>query len=314
LWNWVVILSEAKDDKIGAQDDILNGVGIRVGFHPIRVGRPVRYDSATSGHGLALCCPHSNPMKLEQLSFLALISCAGLATHTNAQVTVDLGSAESYGVLAGTSATDTGSSIVTGDLGVSPGATATGFGGLVTGAINLDNAAAIQAKSDLALAYTQAAEETPTSSAGTLTYNDQTLAPGVYKASSTMDVSGTVTLNGGANSVFVFQAGTTLTAELGTDIVLTGGVKAQNVFWQVGTSATLLGDASTFEGTILADTSITVDSGSTVIGDLLAKGGAVTLDGSAVTAIPEPASTSLWLAALAGLALIAAKFRRELVA
>jgi len=261
-------------------------------------------------------------MKLEPLSLAALISisCAGFAAHANAQVAVDLGSAESYGILAGTSATDTGASIVSGNLGVSPGATATGFAtgtgnpALVTGAINLDNTPATQAESDLALAYTQAAGESATSSAGTFAFSNQTLAPGVYNATSTMDVAGTLTLNGGASSVFVFQAGSTLTAESGSDIVLTGGAQAQNVFWQVGSSATLLGASSTFEGTILADTSITVDDGTTVVGDLLAKNGTVTLNDSNVTAIPEPAGTSLWLAALAGMTLVAGKFRRKRVA
>jgi hypothetical protein len=122
-----------------------------------------------------------------------------------------------------------------------------------------------------------------------------------------------VTLDGEneASPVFVFQAGSTLGADTGSDVLLINGAQASDVFWQVGSSATLQGGASTFEGTILADTSITVDSGAVVVGGLLARTGTVTLTDSVQSAIPEPAGTSLWLSVFAGLVLCVGRFRRQ---
>jgi hypothetical protein len=258
-------------------------------------------------------------MKIEHTLLMALATLAGSASPASAQTLVDLGSAATYSILAGASVVNTGPSLINGDVGVSPGGMVTGFesvdGGLgvVNGTINIDNAAAAQAQSDLTLAYTQAAAESPTDSAGTFAFSDTTLTPGVYSAGTTMSVAGTLTLNGEneTNPVFIFQAGSTLGAAAGSDIVLTNGAQAGDVFWQVGSSATLLGGSSTFEGTILALTSITVDSGSYVDGGLLARTGTVTLVDSVPSAIPEPADAALWLAAVAGLFLCIGRFRRQ---
>jgi hypothetical protein len=259
-------------------------------------------------------------LKIEHVIFAGAAVFVGLRLSTYAQSTVFLGSAETYGVLAGTSVTNTGSSVVDGNLGVSPGATVTGFSavdggpGAVVGTINIDNAAAGQAQTDLALAYTQAADMTPTTSSPTLSLSDTTLTPGFYTAGSTVSVSGTVTLDGEgeANPVFIFQAGSTLGVASDSDIVLINGANADDVFWQVGSSATLLGGGTSFAGTVLAATSISVDSGVTVDGNLLAKAGTVTLIDDNIAAIPEPASSASWLAGSAVLPLLVWRFRRRL--
>jgi hypothetical protein len=117
----------------------------------------------------------------------------------------------------------------------------------------------------------------------------QTLAPGLYKSTSSLEISsGDLTLDaqGDANAVFIFQMASTLTTTVGRQVILSGGAKAANVFWQVGSSATL-GTGSVFKGIILASASITVTTGAAVEGRLLAQTGAVTLD-SNIIAIPAP--------------------------
>jgi hypothetical protein len=133
-------------------------------------------------------------------------------------------------------------------------------------------------------AYTTAAGETPFTTVAAGTLGGMTLVPGVYQSASALSLTGTVTLDGGgdADAVFIFQAGSTLTTAGASSVVLTGGTQACNVFWQVGSSATL-GTTTTFNGTILAQTSVTLDTGATVTGRLQAQTGAVTLDGNTVT-------------------------------
>ena len=204
--------------------------------------------------------------------------------------------------------TSTGATVVNGDLGLTPGTSITGFAavppgglGIVNGEINLDNSAASQAATDLSSAYSAAAALTPTVP-GTMTLNDIILTPGVYNSSSTLMVSGTITLDGEGetNPTFVFQVGSALTFAVGTQIVLIDGASASDVFWQVGTAATL--DASTvFAGSLLASTTIDVGLDSTVDGGLLAMTGAVTLNDDLITAVPEPADIGLIVAGCAGL-------------
>ncbi|MEV0597655.1 ice-binding family protein [Nonomuraea cavernae] len=166
---------------------------------------------------------------------------------------VDLGTARSFSVLAGARVTNTGPSIIGADLGVSPGTAITGFPpGIVLGAQHSADAVALQAKSDLTLAYNDAAGRTPaTSVAGDLV--GQTLPHGIYASTSTLGLTGTLTLDGEGdpNAVFIFQIASTLITGSGSDINLINGAQACNVFWQVGSSATL-GTNSTFVGNILA--------------------------------------------------------------
>jgi len=213
-------------------------------------------------------------------------------------VPVGLGTAASFAVLAGTTVTNTGPSTVSGDLGVSPGTAVTGFppGTVSDGTIHSADGVAGDAQSDLTTAYNDAAGRSPTASVPGFIGAGQTLAPGVYKASSSLDVGGSLTLDGGGdpNAVFIFQAPSTLITDSASSVILTNGAQACNVFWQVGSSATL-GTNSAFTGSILALTSISVDTGDTIAGRALARNGAVTLDDDTITsptcATPPPTPT-----------------------
>jgi cell division septation protein DedD len=211
---------------------------------------------------------------------------------------VGLGTAGSFAVLAGTTVTNTGPSSISGDLGVSPGTAVTGFppGTVSNGTIHSADGVAAGAQSDLTTAYNDAAGRSPTASVPGFIGAGQTLAPGVYKASSSLDVGGSLTLDAGGdpNAVFIFQAPSTLITDSASSIVLTGDAQACNVFWQVGSSATL-GTGSDFAGSILALTSISVNTGDTIAGRALARNGAVTLDDDTITAsacaTPPPTPT-----------------------
>jgi hypothetical protein len=205
---------------------------------------------------------------------------------------VNLRSAAGFAVLAGSTVTSSGFSIVNdGDVGVSAGTAVDGFPPAVinNGAIHSADTAAAQAQLDLTTAYNDAAGRTvrPVSVAGNL--GGQTLIPGLYKSTSSLEISsGDLTLDarGNAHAVFIFQIASTLTTTSDRKILLTGNARAANVFWQVGTSATL-GTLSVFKGTILADQSITLTSGATLEGRALARIGGVTLGESTVT-VPAP--------------------------
>lgn len=200
--------------------------------------------------------------------------------------TVTLGSTSGFVILAGSTVTNTGATAVTGDLGVSPGTAVTGFPpGTVSGTIHAGDAAAATAQTDLTTAYNDAAGRSTgaVSVSGDLT--GLTLAPGLYKSTSSLAVSGTLTFNalGNSDAIFIIQMASTLTTGSGSQIVLAGGAKASNIIWQVGSSATL-GTNSVFKGTIMADQSITLNTGARLDGRALARVGAVTLDTNAVAA------------------------------
>jgi hypothetical protein len=211
---------------------------------------------------------------------------------------VGLGTAGSFAVLAGTTVTNTGPSTISGDLGVSPGTAVTGFppGIVSNGTIHSADGVASGAQSDLTTGYNDAAGRSPTANVPAFIGAGQTLAPGVYKASSSLDVGGSLTLDAGGdpNAVFIFQAPSTLITDSASSVILTNGAQACNVFWQVGSSATL-GTNSAFSGSILALTSISVNTGDTVDGRALARNGAVTLDDDTITsptcATPPPTPT-----------------------
>ncbi|MFE9067921.1 ice-binding family protein [Streptomyces violaceusniger] len=189
-----------------------------------------------------------------------------------------------FAVLAGQTVTNTGPSVVNGDLGVSPGTAVTGFPpGLVNGTIHSADAAALQAQNDLTVAYDNAAGRTPDASiSGDL--GGLTLAPGVYNAASSIGLTGTLTLDAGGNvnAVWVFQVGSTLTTASTNSVLLINGAAPRNVYWQIGSSATL-GTNTTFVGRILALTSITITTGTTIDGQALARNGSVTMDNNTIT-------------------------------
>lgn len=202
-----------------------------------------------------------------------------------AAASINLGTAAPYSVLAGTTVTNTGPSTLQGSVGVSPGSAITGFPpGNAFGATHIADAPAGQAQADVTTAYNDAAGRPLTATvAGDLV--GLTLTEGVYKSTSSLAATGALTLDGQGNygSVFIFQIATTLMTGSASSIILTNGAQACNVFWQVGSSATL-GTASRFKGTILALTSITLTTGATVEGRALARNGAVTLDSNVFTA------------------------------
>ena len=202
------------------------------------------------------------------------------------QLPIALASAGSFGALAGSTITNTGLTLVVGDIGVSPGTAITGFlPGVVVGAKHAGDPASAQGIADLTIAYNDAAGRVlcPVTVAGNL--GGQTLAPGLYKSTSSVAVSsGDLTLDaqGDPSGVFIFQTASTLTVTSGRKVILAGGAQAKNVFWQVGTSATL-GSTSVFVGTIMADQAITLETGATLDGRALARIAGVTLDSNAVT-------------------------------
>jgi subtilisin family serine protease len=227
----------------------------------------------------------------------ALMLTANVLRQAPAPSPVTLGTAADYAVLAGSTVTSTGPTTVGGDLGLSPGTSVTGFGpGLMnSGVQDVANSAALRAKSDLTTAYNAAATLAPATPVVASTLGGLTLTPGVYSGGA-LDLTGTVTLDaqGNPNAVFVFQAASTLITASASQVKLVNGASPCNVYWQVGSSATL-GTTTSFAGTILALTSITLNTGATVDGRMLARNGAVTMDSNTIKApdCASPPSTSL---------------------
>lgn len=238
---------------------------------------------------MKLCTLHLPPRRHiwflgAPIALSLVLGVAAASPAEAAQAPIGLGTASTFAVLAGTTVTNTGSSTISGDVGVSPGTAVTGFSSVAqsNGTVDAGNPAAAQAQSDLTTAYGDAASAGPsTSEPADLT--GLTLSPGVY-AGGAIGLSGTVTLNGNDNpdAVFIFQAASTLITGPSSKVVLTNGAQACNVFWQVTSSATL-GTASVFDGTIMALTSITADTGASVAGRLLARNGGVTLQANTIT-------------------------------
>ena len=209
-----------------------------------------------------------------------------------AQAPVGLGTAASFAILAGQTITNTGPSVISGDIGLSPGSAVTGFppGTVNNGTMHVADAVALQAQADVTTAYNDAAGRSPTATV-TADLGGQTLLPGVYTGA-TLGLTGTLTLDaqGDPNAVFVFQTASTLiTASTSTVAMINGGSPC-NVFWQVTSSATLATN-SVFVGTVLALTSITAATGAVVTGRLLARNGEVTLDTNTINGASCTAGT-----------------------
>jgi hypothetical protein len=197
---------------------------------------------------------------------------------------VPLGTASTYGVLAGSTITSAGLTVIDGDLGISPGTAYTGFPpGVVNGSIHAGDPVAAQAEADLAIAYNNAvARKNPTALPADI--GGMTITPGLYNAPVSLGISGTVTLDGKdkPDGVFIFQIPSTLTTAVNSAVVLTNKANACNIYWQVGSSATL-NTASSFSGTIMAQASVSLGTYSTVNGRILAETGAITLLDNAIT-------------------------------
>lgn len=232
-------------------------------------------------------------MLVTGIAFITLAA-FGSQSAVAATAVVNLGTSSTYAVLAGSAITNTGPTTIHGDIGISPGSAVTGFppGMQPSGTTHVADGAALLAKTDLGTASVDAAGRTPfVTVSGDL--GGTTLVAGVYHSTSSIGLTGAVTLNGAgdASSVFIFQAGSTLTTASSSSVVLENGAQACNVFWQVGSSATL-GTTTNFAGTIIATTSITLDTGATVNGRALALGGAVTMDANTITVPTCNASSS----------------------
>jgi hypothetical protein len=231
---------------------------------------------------LSTSLPRSLPARARTVGLAAIVSVLALAllagTALAAQPPVGLGTADSYAVLAGQTVTNTGPSTINGDLGVTPGAAITGFPpGTVNGTVHAADAVALQAQSDLTTAYNDAAGRTPPA-AVPADLGGLTLTGGVYKSASALQLTGALTLDaqGDPNTVFIFQAASTLITASASRVNLINGAQPCNVFWQVGSSATL-GTSSVFVGNIMALTSISMNNAVTVQGRALARNGSVTL-------------------------------------
>jgi hypothetical protein len=209
-----------------------------------------------------------------------------IPVQTTSMSTVALGSTSTLAIIAGSGITSTGATVVTGDIGLSPGSSIGGFPpGILNGTQHINNDIATQAKLDLTAAYNDLAGRTSTDIV-TLSGNigGLTLTPGLYKSTSSLAVSSgdlTFDAKGNANAVFIIQIASTLTTTSGRQVILTGGASAANIFWQVGTSATF-GTTSVFKGTVLVMQSITFNTGATLDGRAFARTGAVTMAGNTI--------------------------------
>jgi LPXTG-motif cell wall-anchored protein len=227
------------------------------------------------------------------------LSFVGLNTNeaSAAEAPVGLGTATSFAVAAGTTVTNTGASVISGDVGVSPGSAVVGFppGIVNNGTIHAADAVATQAQADITTAFNDAAGRAITATV-TADLGGQTLVSGVYTGGA-LGLTGTVTLDaqGDPNAVFIFQAASTLITASSSSVALINGAAACNVFWQIGSSATI-GTGSAFVGTVLALTSVAAQTSATINGRLLARNGAVTLDSNVITnstcASAAPATTT----------------------
>jgi hypothetical protein len=199
---------------------------------------------------------------------LAFTFGAVLYTRAATATAIDLGDADDFAILAGSTITNVGTTVINGDLGLSPGTSVTGFPpGVVNGEQHITDAAAAQAKISLSDAYDDAESQGPATTIAGGTLGGLTLVPGVYNSAAAIGLTGTLTLDadGDPDAVWIFQAGTTLTTAANSSVVLINGAQACNVYWQIGTSATLGADTD-FKGNILALASATLITGAEVEG------------------------------------------------
>lgn len=254
---------------------------------------------------------HATPKRLLGGALMMAALASPCRAGSQALSPVNLRSTAHFAVLGGSLVSNIPNSAITGDIGLSPaaGSKITGFGATeVTGTIYTADATGpagsvtaasdlTTAKGDLTLAYNDAAGRTPIPAGeflnpGAGNLGGKTLVPGLYKFTGAAAITGSdLVLSGGANDVWIFQIASELDVGSGIKVTLAGGALAANVFWQVGTSATL-GTTSAFKGTILADQSISMNTGATLDGRALASIAAVTLAGSTVKR-PDPAPNAV---------------------
>ncbi|HEX2838641.1 MAG TPA: ice-binding family protein [Phycisphaerales bacterium] len=251
-------------------------------------------------------------MRIVPMGVVALLSAVTPQFHASADI---LGSAQQLAVLGGSTVTNTGPTVITGSLGVWPGTAVTGFppGIVLSGSIHLGDAVAQQAQADVTTAYNDLASMAPTTILTGTDLGGLILTPGVYFFASSAFLTGTLTLDaqGDPNALFVFQMGSTLITAPNSAVVSINSADACDVYWQVGSSATL--DTNTaFQGNILALASITMNTGATLLeGRALARTGAVTMDTNRIIAgcIPTPGAAMVF--GTASLAAVAVRRRKH---
>jgi hypothetical protein len=300
---WIFQIGSTLVMTVGLQVVLVNGAqagnvfwqvgsSATLGANTVIQGTVMAYASITlvtgatvNGRALALNAAVTMDTNAVNVPACATVSVAPPVCTTNCAIgvsptAVNLNSACSFGVLGGATVTNTGATRISGNLGLSPGTSITGFPpGTFTGAEHIADAVAAQAKADFITAYNDAASRT---GAVTLAGNigGQTLAPGVYNSASSLAISaGDLVLDGqgNVNAVWIFQMGSTLVTTSGRQVLLIGGAQSKNVFWQVGSSATL-GTNSVMQGTIMAYASITITTGAILNGQAFANTAAVTMD------------------------------------
>lgn len=242
----------------------------------------------TSPSGAVRGLPHS----LTAFAIAAVILGGFVTPIPVSAQSVSLGTATPFGVLAAAAITNTGVSTIHGDLGIHPNnaSSVTGFtfstppdAGQVIGATHFADSVALAAQNDVTTSYNTLAG-LPCDATVAADLGGLTLTSGVYCSGSSMGLTGTLTLDaqGDPDAVFVFQVGSQLTTASNSTVHVINGAQSCNVFWQIGSSATL-GTGTNFLGSILALTSISLDTGAAADGRLLARNGAVTLDSADVT-------------------------------
>jgi hypothetical protein len=211
---------------------------------------------------------------------------SNIPVQTKVMESVALAGASNFVILSGSAINSTGATNITGDLGLNPGTSVGGFPpGIIVGTQHINDLLSTQAKTDLTAAYNDAAGRTSTDIV-TLSGNvgGLTLTPGLYKSTSSLEISsGDLTFDalGNSNAVFIIQIASSLTTTSDRKVFLSGGAKASNIIWQVGSSATF-GTTSVFKGTIMAMQSITFNTGATLDGRCFARTGGVTMAGNTI--------------------------------
>ncbi len=255
----------------------------------VRSGAGKHSDNPTSKH-------LNNSISSFALSFRSIVALPSIGLMIGSLAigqAPSLGSAASFAVLGGTTVTNAGATSILGDVGVAPGTALTGFPpGSITGTMHLGDPIAVQAQADAVLAYNAITASVCGTTLSGQDLGGMTLTPGVYCFAAAAQMTGTLTLDGlgDSNAVFVFKTGSTLTTAVAASVTLVNGTNANNVFWQVGSSATL-GGATDFAGNLLALASITVSSGTSVNGRLVALNAAVSMDTNTI-ALPSDATVA----------------------